>query len=170
MQGYVHGAVEPVIREGVTDTPRVCQPDSVGHGSEGIVVSVSVTAFALALTQRLYKKYGTINIDEMTLIARNEKERRENLMLPWYYNIPLFNILGVLAMAILSPLIKNRRTVRYLTCVLFAVSGIFNLILTFILLPQNESFVYHAGFFAAPWATSSNAAYLKRLWPRCSPL
>lgn len=72
-------------------------------------------------------------------------------MLPWYYNIPLFNILGVLAMAILSPLIKERKTVRYLTCLLFAVSGIFSLILTFILLPENESFVYSVGFFPAPW-------------------
>ncbi len=72
-------------------------------------------------------------------------------MLAWYYNIPLFNILGVLAMAIISPLIKERKTVRYLTCILFAVSGIFSLILTFILLPENESFVYQAGFFPAPW-------------------
>ena len=31
----------------------------------GIVVSVSVTAFSLALVQRLYKKYGTLSFDEV---------------------------------------------------------------------------------------------------------
>ncbi len=73
VQGDVQGAVEPVIREGVTDALAYVNPIPSSMVLTGIVVSVSVTAFALALTQRLYKKYGTINIDEMTYIARNEK-------------------------------------------------------------------------------------------------
>jgi multicomponent Na+:H+ antiporter subunit C len=34
----------------------------------GIVVAVSITAFALALTIRLYEKYGTIELDEIMKI------------------------------------------------------------------------------------------------------
>lgn len=73
VQGYVQGGVEPIIRDGITDASYYVNPVPSALVLTGIVVSVSVTAFALALTQRLYKKYGTVNIDEMTYIARNEK-------------------------------------------------------------------------------------------------
>ena len=38
----------------------------------GIVVSVSVTAILLALTVRLYRRYHTLNIDEISEIVRRE--------------------------------------------------------------------------------------------------
>ena len=38
----------------------------------GIVVSVSITAFSLALIQRIYRRYGTIELDE--LLDRVKKE------------------------------------------------------------------------------------------------
>ena len=40
----------------------------------GIVVSVSFTAFGLALTQRLYKKYHSLNIDEIMMQARKSED------------------------------------------------------------------------------------------------
>ena len=39
----------------------------------GIVVSVSVTAFSLALVLRLYKHYGTLNMDEILRMVREEE-------------------------------------------------------------------------------------------------
>ena len=39
----------------------------------GIVVSVSVTALMLAITVRLYKRYGTLDIDEIALSAKREE-------------------------------------------------------------------------------------------------
>ena len=44
-----------------------------GRGT-GIVVSVSFTAFGLALTQRLYKKYHSLNIDEIMMQARKSED------------------------------------------------------------------------------------------------
>ena len=38
----------------------------------GIVVSVSVTALMLSLTIRLYRRYHTLDIDEITLLVRRE--------------------------------------------------------------------------------------------------
>jgi len=40
----------------------------------GIVVSVSVTAVMLALTVRLYRRYHTLDIDEITQRCRMEDE------------------------------------------------------------------------------------------------
>ncbi len=40
----------------------------------GIVVSVSVTAFSLALTQRLYKKYHSLDIDEIMMLAKRGED------------------------------------------------------------------------------------------------
>ena len=40
----------------------------------GIVVSVSFTAFGLALTQRLYKRYGSLNIDEIMMRAQKSED------------------------------------------------------------------------------------------------
>ena len=39
----------------------------------GIVVSVSVTALMLAITVRLYKRYGTLDIDQIALSAKREE-------------------------------------------------------------------------------------------------
>jgi multicomponent Na+:H+ antiporter subunit C len=38
----------------------------------GIVVSVSVTAMMLALTVRLYRRYRTLDLDEIYLFAQKE--------------------------------------------------------------------------------------------------
>jgi len=38
----------------------------------GIVVSVSVTALALALVVRIHRQYGTIDADEITAIRSSE--------------------------------------------------------------------------------------------------
>ena len=40
----------------------------------GIVVAVSTSAFALALTQRLYRKYGTTNLDLILIRAQKGVE------------------------------------------------------------------------------------------------
>ena len=39
----------------------------------GIVVSVSVTALMLALTVRLYRRYHSLDIDEITALSRKEE-------------------------------------------------------------------------------------------------
>ena len=38
----------------------------------GIVVSVSFTGIMLALTIRLYRRYHTLDIDEIAMLARGE--------------------------------------------------------------------------------------------------
>ena len=43
----------------------------------GIVVTVSVTAFALALTLKLYETYGTLNIDEALMKMTLQQEELE---------------------------------------------------------------------------------------------
>ena len=40
----------------------------------GIVVSVSVTAISLSLAQRLYRKYHTLNVDEIMFKAGQEED------------------------------------------------------------------------------------------------
>ncbi|MBO5006763.1 MAG: NADH-quinone oxidoreductase subunit K, partial [Clostridia bacterium] len=40
----------------------------------GIVVSVSVSALTLALCVRLYKKYHTLDLDEMYMHMKREEE------------------------------------------------------------------------------------------------
>ena len=38
----------------------------------GIVVSVSVTAILLAMTIRLYRRYHTLNLDEIMMLHKKE--------------------------------------------------------------------------------------------------
>ena len=52
--GYISGRISPIIRNGDTDAARYINPVPAGLVLTGIVVSVSVTAFLLALTVRLY--------------------------------------------------------------------------------------------------------------------
>lgn len=52
--------------------PDYINPIPAGLVLTGIVVSVSVTAFSLALIQRLYQKYKTVNFDEIVQLARQK--------------------------------------------------------------------------------------------------
>ena len=70
--GYVEGREAPIIQEGITDFAHYINPVPSGLVLTGIVVSVSMTAFFLALTLRLYAWYRTINLDEILMQAKKE--------------------------------------------------------------------------------------------------
>lgn len=72
-QGYIFGRVAPILTNGVVDASYYVNPIPAGLVLTGIVVSVSVTAFSLALVQRLYKHYGSLNMDEIMRLAREEE-------------------------------------------------------------------------------------------------
>ncbi len=69
--GYIDGGVAPVVGDRGYD-PLYINPIPSGLVLTGIVVSVSITAFSLALIQRIYRRYGTIELDE--LLDRVKKE------------------------------------------------------------------------------------------------
>ena len=71
--GYIEGRLAPIITDGSTDPERYVNPLPAGLVLTGIVVSVSVTAVMLALTLRLYRRYHTLDIDEITALARKEE-------------------------------------------------------------------------------------------------
>ena len=71
---YIEGRTAPIIVEGVTDVQRYGNPLPAGLVLTGIVVSVSVTAVMLALTVKLYERYHTLDLDEIYMLAQQEKE------------------------------------------------------------------------------------------------
>ena len=70
--GYVYGKVDPIVEDVTEPVSSLVYGNPVPTGLvlTGIVVSVSVTAFLLALTVRLYKIYGTLNLDEILAAAK----------------------------------------------------------------------------------------------------
>ena len=72
-KGYIFGRVAPILTNGVVDADYYINPVPAGLVLTGIVVSVSVTAFSLALVHRLYKHYGTLNMDEIMKLSREEE-------------------------------------------------------------------------------------------------
>jgi multicomponent Na+:H+ antiporter subunit C len=70
--GYVEGRKAPIVVDGVTDVEAYINPIPSGLVLTGIVVSVSVTALMLSLTIRLYRKYRSLNLDE--ILIRMQKE------------------------------------------------------------------------------------------------
>lgn len=73
-QGYIDGRIAPLLTNGITTASAYVNPIPAGLVLTGIVVSVSVSAFFLSLVQRLYKKYGTVEFDEIMLLAKKEAE------------------------------------------------------------------------------------------------
>ncbi len=73
-QGYIDGRIAPLLTNGITTASAYVNPIPAGLVLTGIVVSVSVCAFFLSLVQRLYKKYGTVEFDEIMLLAKKEAE------------------------------------------------------------------------------------------------
>lgn len=68
--GYIKGGVAPI---GYEAENVYVNPLPSALILTGIVVSVSITAFALGLVVKLYQHYGTVNIDEIVAIRRNEE-------------------------------------------------------------------------------------------------
>ena len=72
-KGFIEGRKAPIVVNGVTKMSAYINPSPSGLVLTGIVVSVSVTSLMLALTVRLYRRYHTLDIDEITVLARKEE-------------------------------------------------------------------------------------------------
>ena len=70
--GYIQGRKAPIVTDGIQEVTAYINPVPTGLVLTGIVVSVSFTAIMLALTIRLYRRYHTLDIDEIALLARGE--------------------------------------------------------------------------------------------------
>ncbi len=68
--GYIEGRTAPIIVGWNTDPNLYINPIPAGLVLTGIVVSVSSTAFFLALTSRLYEKYHSLDLDEILALAK----------------------------------------------------------------------------------------------------
>lgn len=71
-KGFVEGRKVPIIQNGVTNASAYINPIPTGLMLTGIVVSVSMTAFGLALIMKLYKRYGSLDLDEILLKRESE--------------------------------------------------------------------------------------------------
>ncbi len=71
-KGYIFGRKAPIVVDGNTDVTAYINPIPAGLVLTGIVVSVSVTAVMLALTVKLYKRYHSLDIDEISRMVRKE--------------------------------------------------------------------------------------------------
>ena len=73
-KGYINGRAAPIITDGVQQAEAYVNPVPAGLVLTGIVVSVSMTAFLLALTVRLFLRYHTLNFDEIIRLCRQQEE------------------------------------------------------------------------------------------------
>ncbi len=73
--GYIENKLTPIVpATGEVDALDYINPIPAGLVLTGIVVSVSFSALMLALTVRLYKKYRTLNLDEIYEKCSREDE------------------------------------------------------------------------------------------------
>ena len=70
--GYIEGRMAPIVVNNVKSVTAYINPIPAGLVLTGIVVSVSFTAIMLALTVRLYRRYGTLDIDQIMMMAKGE--------------------------------------------------------------------------------------------------
>lgn len=74
--GFIRGRRAPIITDGVMDAKAYINPVPAGLVLTGIVVSVSVTAIMLSLTVRLYRRYHTLQLDEIYEMSKHQMEDR----------------------------------------------------------------------------------------------
>ncbi len=72
-RGYVAGRTAAILTDGGADVTRYVNPIPAGLVLTGIVVSVSVSAFSLALIQRIHERYGTVELGELLALTKKEK-------------------------------------------------------------------------------------------------
>lgn len=71
--GYIAGRKVPIMTDNIQDFSAYINPIPSGLVLTGIVVSVSVSALMLSLTIRLYNRYHTLNLDEISMILKKEE-------------------------------------------------------------------------------------------------
>ena len=71
-KGYIAGRMPPIVVDGIQNVEAYINPIPSGLVLTGIVVSVSVSALMLGLTIRLYKRYHTLDLDEISARLRKE--------------------------------------------------------------------------------------------------
>lgn len=71
-KGYIEGRVAPIVIDGVQSVEAYINPIPSGLVLTGIVVSVSVSALMLSLTIRLYRRYHTLDLDEISKQLKKE--------------------------------------------------------------------------------------------------
>ena len=71
-KGYIAGRMAPIVVNGIQEVSAYINPIPSGLVLTGIVVSVSVSALMLSLTIRLYRRYHTLDLDEISLRLRKE--------------------------------------------------------------------------------------------------
>lgn len=72
LKGYINGRIAPIVQNGVVEPEKYINPIPSGLVLTGIVVSVSVTALMLALTVRVYKRYHTVDLDDISAQLKRE--------------------------------------------------------------------------------------------------
>ena len=73
-KGYIKGRMVPIVTDGIQDVSAYINPVPSGLVLTGIVVSVSTTALMLALTIRLYERYGSLDLDQILMRAKEDEE------------------------------------------------------------------------------------------------
>ena len=74
--GYIEGRKAPIITELPAHAADYVNPVPAGLVLTGIVVSVSVTAVMLSLVIRLYRRYHTLDMDEIYALSPHRLEDR----------------------------------------------------------------------------------------------
>ncbi len=73
-RGMIAGRTAAILTDGGADTSLYVNPIPAGLVLTGIVVSVSVSAFSLALVQRIYGTYGTVDLRELREAMKKKGE------------------------------------------------------------------------------------------------
>lgn len=71
-KGYINGRAVPIVVNGVQNVEAYINPIPSGLVLTGIVVSVSVSALMLSLTIRLYRRYHTLDLDQISIRLKKE--------------------------------------------------------------------------------------------------
>ncbi|MBE6114653.1 MAG: cation:proton antiporter [Erysipelotrichaceae bacterium] len=72
-KGYITGRIAPIVVSTPIEFETYINPIPSGLVLTGIVVSVSISAFFCALAVRLYRAYGTLDLEE--IVTKMEKDQ-----------------------------------------------------------------------------------------------
>ena len=73
-RGMIAGRTAAILTDGGANPSLYVNPIPAGLVLTGIVVSVSVSAFSLALVQRIYGSYGTVDMRELLEAMKKKGE------------------------------------------------------------------------------------------------